>query len=244
MKENISRLWRMIKRAGVDDLIKYLAESDFYSAPCSTKYHLAEPGGLALHSLNVYELLFEKVCKYGLDINIETRIVCGLGHDLCKIGLYKEGGEPCSDAQFNYLCNLINGPAFNRMSLESWEKFNNATKTDSGWRRDIPADHASLLINWLKNKPQEDMPELPLSYSHDDKLPLGHGEKSVSILQNFIPLTDEEKIAIRWHMGPFTEGFKDLNRTYNAACDMYPLTVLLFTADYEASRFLEARADE
>ena len=244
LKENIARLWRMTKRAGVENLLKYLEESDFYSAPCSTKYHLAEPGGLAKHSLNVYELLFEKVCKYGLDINVETRIVCGLGHDLCKINSYRQGGEPCSDAQFNYLSNLINGPAMNRVSAESRNKLYVSILVDLELTRDIPSDHASLLIDWLKNRPQEEMPELPLSYSYDDQLPLGHGEKSISVLQNFIQLTDQEKLAIRWHMGPFTEGFKDLNRTYNEACNKCPLIVLLFTADYEASRFLEARADE
>lgn len=179
-----------------------------------------------------------------MNIDPESLIVCGLGHDFCKINSYRQGGEPCSDAQFNYLSNLINGPAMNRVSAESRNKLYVSMVVDLELTRDIPSDHASLLIDWLKNRPQEEMPELPLSYAYDDKFPFGHGEKSVSILQNFIQLTDEEKIAIRWHMGPFTEGFKELNRTYNAACDMYPLTVLLFTADYEASRFLEARADE
>lgn len=35
----------------------------------------------------------------------------------------------------------------------------------------------------------------------DDKLPLGHGEKSLYIASKHISLTDAEAMAIRWHMG-------------------------------------------
>lgn len=35
----------------------------------------------------------------------------------------------------------------------------------------------------------------------DDQFPIGHGEKSVTILlQHGVPLTEEEILAIRWHM--------------------------------------------
>ena len=40
-------------------------------------------------------------------------------------------------------------------------------------------------------------------YIHDDKLPYGHGEKSVYIASGFMKLTREEAMAIRWHMGPW-----------------------------------------
>ena len=43
----------LIKRDGISDLMKYLENSDFYTAPASTRFHLAEPGGLLAHSLNV-----------------------------------------------------------------------------------------------------------------------------------------------------------------------------------------------
>jgi len=39
-----------------------------------------------------------------------------------------------------------------------------------------------------------------------DELPLGHGEKSVIVLlSQGVPLTEEEQLAIRWHMGGFDE---------------------------------------
>ena len=37
-------------------------------------------------------------------------------------------------------------------------------------------------------------------YKTEDRLPLGHGEKSVIILQSFIKLTRDEIFAIRWHI--------------------------------------------
>lgn len=70
-------------------------------------------------------------------------------------------------------------------------------------------------------------------FSIEDKFPIGHGEKSVIILQKFIELTDEEIMAIRWHMG----GFDDSARSYagglalSKALQCYPLITLLHCAD-------------
>ena len=74
------------------------------------------------------------------------------------------------------------------------------------------------------------------SYTFDDPLPYGHGEKSVYITNGFIRLTREEAMAIRWHMG--FSGPED-NRTVGQALRMYPLAFALATADMEASYFLE-----
>lgn len=71
----------------------------------------------------------------------------------------------------------------------------------------------------------------------EDQFPLGHGEKSVIILQKFINLTDEEIMAIRWHMG----GFDDTARSYagglavSNAMAKYPLVAFLHCADLIAS---------
>lgn len=46
-----------VKRPGADKLMEYIRKSDFYTAPASTKYHLACEGGLLLHSLNVLDAL-------------------------------------------------------------------------------------------------------------------------------------------------------------------------------------------
>ena len=74
------------------------------------------------------------------------------------------------------------------------------------------------------------------TYTFDDPLPYGHGEKSVYIANGFIRLTREEAMAIRWHMG--FSGTED-PRTVGQALQKYPLAFALATADMEASYFLE-----
>ena len=72
-------------------------------------------------------------------------------------------------------------------------------------------------------------------YTVDDTIPYGHGEKSVMMLTEYIKLTNEEKYAIRWHMG-FTEP-KEVYGTLGQAFKKYPLALLLFEADLEATYF-------
>ena len=74
------------------------------------------------------------------------------------------------------------------------------------------------------------------TFTFDDPLPYGHGEKSVYIANGFIRLTREEAMAIRWHMG--FSGPEDA-RTVGQAFQKYPLAFALATADMEASYFLE-----
>lgn len=94
MKDNekmIITLFKNTKRKGIDKLIAGLALTDFYEAPASTRldYHGCEKGGLAEHSLNVYNLFEDKVKRYNLDIKPEEITIASLCHDFCKIGLYK-----------------------------------------------------------------------------------------------------------------------------------------------------------
>ena len=74
------------------------------------------------------------------------------------------------------------------------------------------------------------------TFFYEDKLPYGHGEKSVYIVSGFMRLTREEAMAIRWHMG--FSGVED-NRMVGQALQQYPLAFALATADMEASYFLE-----
>jgi hypothetical protein len=74
-------------------------------------------------------------------------------------------------------------------------------------------------------------------YTVDDQIPYGHGEKSVMMISEFIRLTPEEKYAIRWHMG-FTES-KEVYNTIGLAYKKYPIALLLFEADLEATYFFD-----
>lgn len=71
----------------------------------------------------------------------------------------------------------------------------------------------------------------------DESLPLGHGEKSVMILMDFIKLTPLQKLMIRWHMGAFEEGA--LKNGLNDAMQYHKGVGALHLADMQASQFLE-----
>lgn len=88
-QEFLSIVDREIHRDGVWELTEWLATTDFFTAPASTRFHGAFEGGLVLHSLNVYSQL-KKLCKwYNCEATPESIAIVSLFHDLCKIGCYK-----------------------------------------------------------------------------------------------------------------------------------------------------------
>ena len=87
----------------------------------------------------------------------------------------------------------------------------------------------------VKNEATGQWEKVP-TFFFEDKLPYGHGEKSVYIISGFMRLTREEAMAIRWHMG--FSGTED-NRLVGQAFQQFPLAFALATADMEASYFLE-----
>ncbi|MBR2474613.1 MAG: HD domain-containing protein [Clostridia bacterium] len=95
----------LIKREGAKALLDYLLSSscDFFSAPASTKYHLAFEGGLVRHSLNVYRCLKDYLSRervkneYGLEYSEESVAIVALLHDLCKTNFYKIGFRNVKD---------------------------------------------------------------------------------------------------------------------------------------------------
>lgn len=78
-------------------------------------------------------------------------------------------------------------------------------------------------------------------YTIDDKIPYGHGEKSVMMIEEYIKLKPAERYAIRWHMGAY-EGEKQWN-TLGQAMQKYPLILALHQADMEATYLLEKDGD-
>ena len=76
-------------------------------------------------------------------------------------------------------------------------------------------------------------------YSIEDKLPYGHGEKSVYIVSGYMRLTRDEAFAIRYHMG--FGGAESVNAIGNIgkAFEMFPIAFALSVADMEASYYIE-----
>lgn len=182
-------------RPGVDALMDYIRNSDMYTAPSSTRFHLSVKGGLLQHSLNVLKVLRSLlhdngdgtysylVCGEDLGdayrVSEDSVIIIALLHDICKTRFYKEE--------------------------ERWRKDENGQ-----WERYS-------------------------TYSIDDKSPLGHGEKSALMIQQFMPLKPVELYAIRWHMG-----FSDDNtNTFSKAVDLFPIIWAVHSADMMATHFIE-----
>ena len=87
-----------IHRDGSEKLLSFLCSdnSDFFTAPASTRYHGAYPGGLLEHSLNVYDCLCDYLSRprvreqYGMEYSDESIAIVSLLHDLCKVNFYVE----------------------------------------------------------------------------------------------------------------------------------------------------------
>lgn len=85
----------------------------------------------------------------------------------------------------------------------------------------------------------EDSEGYKVSYKN---FPMGHGEKSVILLLcNGLALTDDEMLAIRWHMGAWginMNSYED-QRCFDTSQKLYPLVTIIQTADKLAANILE-----
>ena len=89
LKEKYIEILRSVKREGIDKLISFMEETDFFIAPASTRFHGAYEGGLVEHSLKVYEILNEKIEKSDFSFDQNSIKIVALLHDICKLNYYK-----------------------------------------------------------------------------------------------------------------------------------------------------------
>jgi hypothetical protein len=94
LKERIVLELTGTKRKGIDSVIRFLEECDFFSAPASSTHHLNVVGGLAQHSFNVFEVMshFNRFLPECDEYAQDTITIVSLLHDLCKTELYKVNG--------------------------------------------------------------------------------------------------------------------------------------------------------
>lgn len=86
-----------VTRHGADKLLDWLKSpnSDFFTAPASTRYHGSYEGGLCEHSLNVYDCLKSYLAsefakqKIPQTYSEESIAIAALLHDLCKVNIYR-----------------------------------------------------------------------------------------------------------------------------------------------------------
>ena len=90
----------------------------------------------------------------------------------------------------------------------------------------------------------EDSEGYKVSYKN---FPMGHGEKSVILLLcNGLEMTDDEMLAIRWHMGAWginMNSFED-QRSFDTAQKLYPLVSIVQVGDKLAASIMERSGDE
>jgi hypothetical protein len=97
MKKEIIELLKATERERIDRVIDYLEnKSDYFTAPASTSFHGNYSGGLAEHSLNVYNVAMKvKAAMLELKPELANRLsdesiaIVALLHDLCKTNIYK-----------------------------------------------------------------------------------------------------------------------------------------------------------
>ena len=192
---------RSIGRNGRTALLYWLEnETDFFTAPASSKNHLAQPGGLTIHSLNVWRRLREITVRDMTDRNApgvrqlseaeeETVAILGLLHDVCKVGVYHQETKRQRNPE-----------------TKQWEDY--------------------------------------LGYTFRDPFPLGHGEKSLFLITRHMALTEEEALAIRWHMGAYDDAVKGGSRSMTEAMNLTPWVWRLQEADMCAAWIDERSAAE
>jgi len=77
-----------VSRNGAKELLAWLQNTDFFTAPASTKYHCACENGLVMHSVSVFNTMMEKHFEEGVD-SVESFAIAALLHDVCKAEFYK-----------------------------------------------------------------------------------------------------------------------------------------------------------
>lgn len=102
IKEQIINLLSSTGRKGIENLIKYMEDNGFFTAPCSTEHHLCKEGGLAEHSLNVYNTMLDLsylADRYeiieaagGQEALLNSTKIVSLLHDLGKMGQFGKPG--------------------------------------------------------------------------------------------------------------------------------------------------------
>lgn len=86
-KEEFQSLLRSTNRQGMEELLQWLEDTDFYTAPASTKTHGSYECGLLIHSLSVYRIM-SNFTKNIPDADKNAVIISALLHDLCKVNFY------------------------------------------------------------------------------------------------------------------------------------------------------------
>lgn len=125
--ERIDSFLSFMKNNVTDDMLYWLKDNGFFTAPASTKYHGDYEGGLFDHSLAVAQELVYLTEQLKITWqDPRSPFIVGMFHDLCKIDIYKRypSIDPKKEYDFTYDDkSLLNGHgAKSVMMLSQWYK--------------------------------------------------------------------------------------------------------------------------
>lgn len=122
----IKNLLISTKREGMLELIKALNYNGYFTNRASTRFHSNYEGGLIDHSYKIYCLFnahiryFKKHKELLDELPEDSKIICALLHDVCKVGSYNKNGT--------YNTNQPKGHAL--LSIERITKYIKLTKEE------------------------------------------------------------------------------------------------------------------
>lgn len=149
-----------------------------------------------------------------------------LQHSLNVLDAFRESLRKNDDGTYSYMVAGKNVATITEESMVIMALLHDICKTN----------FYTVVMKWRKDK--NNKWEQYETFEVDDKVPYGHGEKSVMMIEEFMKLKPEERYAIRWHMG-YTESD---TLSLNNAIDKYPIIWALHSADTKASHFMESVA--
>lgn len=235
MKDNFIKDLKKTGKKGIENLISYLEEIDFYNKPASIRHHLNITGGLLEHTENVKKEYLKLNEEIGAGIPWENIIIQASMHDLEKCFAYtSEMQHTITDGQNNFLRSLVrdNMDLYNTYGLDKYVENKEFI---------ISKEYASDLIKWFKDGRNVAPPDLINDWNYNENnLPLNHSMRAILETLNFIELEERDILAITYHMGPYGP-FDERKRA--KAEELYPDVKLLHLADSIATKKEDIEAE-
>jgi len=228
MKEKFIADLKKTGKNGIEDLLSYLEEIDFYEKPASIRHHLNVTGGLLEHTENVKKEYLKLNQETNAGIPWENIIIQASMHDLEKCFAYtSEMQHTITDGQNNFLRSLVrdNMDLYNTYGLDKYVENKEFI---------ISKEYASDLIKWFKDGRNIAPPDVKSDWNYNEEnLPLNHSMRAILEASKFIELEQRDVLAITYHMGPYGP-FDERKRS--KAEELYPDVRLLHLADSIATK--------
>jgi len=228
MKEKFIADLKKTGKNGIEELVLYLEEIDFYDKPASIRHHLNVTGGLLEHTENVKKEYLKLNQEIKAGIPWENIIIQASIHDLEKCFAYtSEMQHTITEGQNNFLRSLVrdNMDLYNTYGLDKYVENKEFI---------ISKEYASDLIKWFKDGRNIAPPDVRSDWNYNENnLPLNHSMRAILEASNFIELEQRDVLAITYHMGPYGP-FDERKRS--KAEELYPDVRLLHLADSIATK--------